>query len=468
MPSSSQIRNALAYMAVTVLVLVFLNIYSASASRDLMFKAKCSSAQDKLKVVTSSFSGVDALTQETAEQIIAVIGDMNVTRLIVTDASGRALYDSVPGQNAEGKFVLLEPVVQALGGSDFFHCVYENSTLKSYAASPVLLHDTVVGCVYLMEYDASQGSIIASLERTIFRGSLVLIGIIFLCAVVFTVTGSSRMRRIMTSMRLVREGEYSHKIQMRGSDEYATLAAEFNKLTDKLQQTEITERQFVSDASHELKTPLASIKLLSDSILQNEMDPETQREFIGDIGREADRLGRLTQKLLTLTKLDSSVEEEREILDAAPVVRKVVRMLLPLARLRGIGIDTTFEPDCSVMTVEDDLYQIVFNLTENAIKYNRQDGWVGVSVRRAGDQVELRVEDNGAGIPPESMEHIFERFYRVDKARSRAAGGAGLGLSIVHDMVERSYGTITVQARPGGGTIFTVRFPHFDLEEDET
>ena len=154
MPSSSQIRNALAYMAVTVLVLVFLNIYSASASRDLMFKAKCSSAQDKLKVVTSSFSGVDALTQETAEQIISVIGDMNVTRLIVTDASGRALYDSVPSQNAEGKFVLLEPIVQALDCNDVFSCVYENNTLKSYAASPVLMHDTVVGCVYLMEYDA--------------------------------------------------------------------------------------------------------------------------------------------------------------------------------------------------------------------------------------------------------------------------------------------------------------------------
>ena len=155
-----------------------------------------------------------------------------------------------------------------------------------------------------MEYDASQGSIIASLERTIFRGSLVLIGIIFLCAVVFTVTGSSRMRRIMTSMRLVREGEYSHKIQMRGSDEYATLAAEFNKLTDKLQQTEITERQFVSDASHELKTPLASIKLLSDSILQNEMDADTMREFVADIGAESDRLTRMAQKLLTLSRAD--------------------------------------------------------------------------------------------------------------------------------------------------------------------
>ena len=196
------------------------------------------------------------------------------------------------------------------------------------------------------------------------------------------------------------------------------------------------------------------------------MDPETQREFIGDIGREADRLGRLTQKLLTLTKLDSSVEEEREILDAAPVVRKVVRMLLPLARLRGIGIDTTFEPDCSVMTVEDDLYQIVFNLTENAIKYNRQDGWVGVSVRRAGDQVELRVEDSGAGIPPESMEHIFERFYRVDKARSRAAGGTGLGLAIAKEIVEKHGGHIELESEYGKGTTVHITLPT-DLAPDE-
>lgn len=115
-------------------------------------------------------------------------------------------------------------------------------------------------------------------------------------------TGSGRMRQILTSMRLVREGEYSHKIQMRGSDEYATLATEFNKLTDKLQQTEITERQFVSDASHELKTPLASIKLLSDSILQNEMDVDTMREFVADIGAESDRLTRMAQKLLTLSR----------------------------------------------------------------------------------------------------------------------------------------------------------------------
>ena len=463
MPSSSQIRNALAYMAVTVLVLVFLNIYSASASRDLMFKAKCSSAQDKLKVVTSSFSGVDALTQETAEQIIAVIGDMNVTRLIVTDASGRALYDSVPGQNAEGKFVLLEPVVQALGGSDFFHCVYENSTLKSYAASPVLLHDTVVGCVYLMEYDASQGSIIASLERTIFRGSLVLIGIIFLCAVVFTVTGSSRMRRIMTSMRLVREGEYSHKIQMRGSDEYATLAAEFNKLTDKLQQTEITERQFVSDASHELKTPLASIKLLSDSILQNEMDADTMREFVSDIGSEADRLTRMTQKLLTLNRAESA-EVQHEIVDLSVTLSSVFRMLVPLADKAQIKLTAKVDRDCTILAFEDDAYQIMFNLVENGIKYNRPGGKVHVTVEHTAEDVVFSVQDTGVGIPDDAKEHIFERFYRVDKARSRQAGGSGLGLSIVHDLVSRNFGAIDVKTVIGQGTCFTVSFPYFETE----
>ena len=455
-------------MLITSLALLLLNYFSAKTTRELMFRAKYASAQDKIQVVASAFSGVDPLTPESAEQVISVLGNINAARLIVTNAEGTAVYDSSENQNAIGQRVLLPAVVEALRGSDVFHSAYQDDALVSSAAVPIMDHDSPNGCVYLMDYDAEQGNIIANLERTILQGSFVLLGAIILFSAFFATTSSRRMRKILTSMRMVREGEYSHKIQMRGSDEFATLATEFNKLTDRLQESEAQQRQFVSDASHELKTPLASIKLLSDSILQNEMDPETQREFIGDIGREADRLGRLTQKLLTLTKLDSSVEEEREILDAAPVVRKVVRMLLPLARLRGIGIDTTFEPDCRVMTVEDDLYQIVFNLTENAIKYNRQDGWVGVSVRRAGDQVELRVEDNGAGIPPESMEHIFERFYRVDKARSRAAGGAGLGLSIVHDMVERSYGTITVQARPGGGTIFTVRFPHFDLEEDET
>ena len=418
----------------------------------MTFHAQADSLESKAQLLSNALLQLDELSAGRAAQAVNSMEELHTTRTVVTDAAGVAVYDSLTTGNAEGKTLLFPELVTALDGSDVFFS----------------RGGRTLGAVYLMSYDTDQGELIAALERNILRISFALEGGVVLFSLFFSAAFSRRMRAILNQVGRMREGDYSQQPPVRGHDEVERLSRAFNELAARLESSEARRRQFVSDASHELKTPLASIKLLSDSILQNEMDPETQREFIGDIGREADRLGRLTQKLLTLTKLDSSVEEEREILDAAPVVRKVVRMLLPLARLRGIGIDTTFEPDCSVMTVEDDLYQIVFNLTENAIKYNRQDGWVGVSVRRADDQVELRVEDNGAGIPPESMEHIFERFYRVDKARSRAAGGAGLGLSIVHDMVERSYGTITVQARPGGGTIFTVRFPHFDLEEDET
>ena len=299
--------------------------------------------------------------------------------------------------------------------------------------------------------------------------SLVLIGILFLCAVVFSMTGSERMRQILTSMRLVREGEYSHKIQMRGSDEYATLATEFNKLTDKLQQTEITERQFVSDASHELKTPLASIKLLSDSILQNEMDADTMREFVADIGAESDRLTRMAQKLLTLSRASADETEggEHEVVDVGRTLSRVFRMLVPLADRQTVELTASVEKGCTILSFEDDAYQILFNLVENGIKYNREGGSVHVRVRHADDTVVIDVEDTGTGIPESALPSIFNRFYRVDKARSRQAGGAGLGLSIVHEMVGRNFGTIEVTSKVGEGSRFTVTFPSFGSGEEE-
>ena len=118
------------------------------------------------------------------------------------------------------------------------------------------------------------------------------------------------------------------------------------------------------------------------------------------------------------------------------------------------------------MMVEHDLYQIAFNLTENAIKYNRERGWIGIELRRSGEEVILSVADSGVGIPEEARTRVFDRFYRVDKARSRAAGGSGLGLSIVRDMVVRNDGTITVLPREGGGTVFTVSFPLFEIQEE--
>ena len=454
-------------MVIASLALVFLNIYSASNTRELMFQAKYASMQDKIQVVASSFETADTLSTETVDQVISVLGDINVSRLLITDGEAKVLYDSSVRQNAVGQYALLEAVVQALGGSDVFHCAYHAGALQSFAAVPIMSRATPIGCVYVMDFDAEQGEIIENLERNILRGSWILLGGIVACSAIFSVVSSKRMRKILMSMRLVREGEYSHKIQMRGDDEYTTLATEFNKLTDRLQESEATQRQFVSDASHELKTPLASIKLLSDSILQNDMDADTMREFVSDIGNESDRLTRMTQKLLTLSKADAQTTCEHEVVDLGETVRRVFRMLVPLADRTQIQLTASLDRGCYVLSMEDDAYQIIFNLVENGIKYNHAGGSVHVTVRHTQDEAELLVEDTGMGIPQDAIEHIFERFYRVDKARSRQAGGSGLGLSIVHELVERNFGTIEVSSKEGEGTKFTVRMPYFELEEED-
>ena len=442
-----------------------LNLYASNTIRSMIFSAQERSLADKAQLMTAALLQVDDLTAPQAEQAVDSLEDLHTTRIVVTDSAGVALYDSLGVGNAEGRLLLFPEIASALRGNDIFFSRFTNEAIESRAAMPIMQNGRIRGVVYLMEYDADQGELIAVLQRNVIRISIALEICIIIVSFFFSAVFSRRMRRILQSVRSMRDGDYSAKVRLRGHDELNRLGREFNDLAERLDSSEQKRRQFVSDASHELKTPLASIKLLSDSILQNEMDVDTEREFIGDIGREADRLGRLTQKLLTLTKLDSALDEDREIIDAVTTVQKVVRMLRPVANLKNITLECTWETGCNLMTVEDDLYQIVFNLTENAIKYNRENGWVGVTLSKTDTDAVLQIADHGVGIPQDAMEHIFDRFYRVDKARSRAAGGAGLGLSIVRDMVERNYGTIHVAANEGGGTVFTVTFPLFDGEE---
>ena len=258
----------------------------------------------------------------------------------------------------------------------------------------------------------------------------------------------------------MREGAYSHRAAVKGSDEIGQIAAEFNSLTDRLQTTEDARRRFVSDASHELKTPLAGIRLLTDSILQTgDMDADTTREFVGDIGREAERLTRITENLLRLTRLDSGAVPPVTPVPVAPVLERVARMLAVLAREKNVTLSYEAEPQAVALATEDDVHQILYNLMDNGIKYSGTDGFVHAAAATDGDWVVLTVEDNGIGIPEDDLPHIFERFYRVDKMRSRAIGGTGLGLSIVKDTVENRGGSITAAARQGGGTVFTVRLP---------
>ena len=189
---------------------------------------------------------------------------------------------------------------------------------------------------------------------------------------------------------------------------------------------------------------------------------------VADIGNEADRLNRMTAKLLSLTRAENPQPQESEIIYMAPTVQRVAKMLRTNASWSGVTFCLELDEDTPVLILEDDLYQIVFNLMENGIKYNLPGGTLTVHLGRQEDNAVLTVSDTGMGIPEDALEHIFERFYRVDKARSRKSGGSGLGLAIVRTIVQRNRGEISVSSTVGKGTVFTVTFPAFDTEVDKS
>jgi len=457
-------RYASVYMVVTFIVLVLLNVYCSQISQQLFYNNKKTAMIERCLVVASEISDLEIVNSSNITNIISQLDGLNHTRLIITDKNCICLYDS--SQTDIGKYILFPEVIQAMPGYNIFSWSYDNGAMQSRAAVPVYSYGTLIGSVYIMEYDTEQGALIQNLQHNIFIGTLVLEIAVIIFSVFFAILYNSRLRKITTSMRIIQEGDYSHRVTMRGKDELRVLAEAFNSLIDRLRTSEQKRSQFVSDASHELKTPLASIKLLTDSILQNPMDEETVREFVTDIGNEADRLNRMSQKLLTLSKIESQTDNDCEIVYVGPTIEKVARMLSALAEKQQIQISTDLIEDCPILILEDDLYQIIFNLVENGIKYNKTGGSLRISVFREDDDVVLQVKDSGVGIPEDALGHIFERFYRVDKARSRKSGGSGLGLSIVRNIVERNGGTIHVSSTVDQGTLFKVTFPAFETEVD--
>ena len=460
---STHFRYAVTYIVITFAVLLFLNIYSSKTNQSIFYNSKRTSMLERCYLASSEISDLQVMNRNTVSQALSGISSLRVSRVIVTDESAGIIYDSAY-TSPEMRYALFPEIITALSVNDVFSWKYSDGTMVSKAATPILSYGSLVGCIYIMEYDNQQGALIHSLQMNTFIITMALEFLLIAFSLLFSKAFTARVRKIMVSMRIIREGDYSHRVKMGGNDELTVLGEEFNELVERLRTSEAKRRQFVSDASHELKTPLASIKLLSDSILQNDMDTETAKEFVEDIGNEAERLNRMSQKLLSLSYIEVHPDSDFEITYIAPTIERVARMVSAIATKNNIQIDLKIENDSSILILEDDLYQIIFNLAENGIKYNTPGGKLTISLDRQEEIAVLRIADTGVGIPPESLEHIFERFYRVDKARSRETGGSGLGLSIVRSIVERNGGQIFVESTLGQGTVFTVHFPLFETE----
>jgi len=242
--------------------------------------------------------------------------------------------------------------------------------------------------------------------------------------------------------------------------ELAQLATTFNELLDRIEAAHVSQNRFVADASHELRTPLTILRGEIDVALRRPRSPAEYADVLQSSREEIERLSRLVDNLMTLARADAGEAlVRREPVDFTAIARDVCRKLAAFAEQRKVTL-TCEAPDSAVVSGDSvALTQLLFNLIENALRYTPAGESAKVSVTRSDTEIAVEVADHGSGISPEHLPHLFERFYRVDKARSREFGGAGLGLSIVKTLAEAHDGSVEVRSEVGQGSTFTVRLP---------
>jgi histidine kinase len=259
----------------------------------------------------------------------------------------------------------------------------------------------------------------------------------------------------------IAEGRYDERVQVYGADELAQLALRFNQMAEKLNQVESMRRQLIGDVSHELRTPLTAIKGSMEGLMDGVL-PATQETY-QQIHAEADRLNRLVDDLQELSRVESHAYElDIRPLAAASLVQTVVKRLMPQAEAKHISLDLDLPADLPrVLADEGRAIQVLTNLTGNALQHTPENGRITIAATRLDQEVRVSVRDTGMGIPPEHLPHIFDRFYRADKSRSRrAGGGSGIGLTIARALVEAHGGRLWAEsAGEGAGSTFTFTLP---------
>ncbi len=446
------------------MVIIILNTYPITISRDIVFRSKENSLKPGAIQIGASVEMLERVTPANIELVMGMLETGQFSYITVLSSEQDILYYQGARENGFDESVAKRVIDKSLRDcSDEFISTFSDGVFRSYSAVPILSQGEIVAIVFAYEYDKDEGALITGLRSDLFRISIALGVLTILISLIYSRTFTKKITKILNAIGNVREGEYTYRIDVKGNDELAQLGDEFNSLTGRLQETEQIRRRFVADASHELKTPLASIKLLSDSILETPgIDQATVNDFVTDIRDESERLSRITAQLLNLTRLDNRLSAASAEVNCCEIGERVARSLRPIADAAGVKLKLHLEPDAYIMATGDELFQIIFNLGENAIKYNIEGGSVYIHIFKKDKFVSITVDDTGIGIPDRDIPYIFDRFYRVDKSRGREEGGSGLGLSIVKSTAERHGGEVSCEKSTEGGMRFTVRFPAYE------
>ena len=380
-------------------------------------------------------------------------------RVMVIDKDLRVIKDTYSLD--EGKTDVSENVVRCMKGerTNF----YDRTNHYIEVTSPIVERggEKVLG-VMLASVSTDN---IETTKQVLYTHGGVIVGIAMILLAMLSVFLADRMVRpihkITGAIENVTEGYSDDVLHVDTFTETRQLSEAFNKMLGRLKILDESREEFVSNVSHELKTPMTSMKVLADSLLEQDNVPvEMYQEFMQDIAKEIDRENQIITDLLSLVKMDRSGQTMNiQTMNINDLLEQILKRLKPIAEKKNVEmVMETFRP-VNAEVDETKFTLAVSNLVENAIKYNHENGWVHVSLNADHKYFYVKVEDSGIGIPEQDQAHIFERFYRVDKSHSREIGGTGLGLAIARNAVLVHRGSIKVYSNEGEGTTFTVRIP---------
>lgn len=388
-------------------------------------------------------------------------------RILVMSKTGTVIVDSHSELNGRAIMTAeIDDIInRRMDRSYGFHRLGDVGSKEwvGYYASAIIYEGATIGIFLRSNSIMDLVQQLDSLQMTIQVYFFALLIVVILLGFFISEVITRPINRLQSVMLKASRGIFSERAPVTGNDEVSELSRTFNMMSEKIENLDNTRNRFISNASHELKTPLSAIKVLVESILlqgDDELDPEMVRDFLGDVNKEVDRLSHIVGDLLTLVQMDSS-EIRLNLKDAslAETVRDTLKRLSPIAKHRGVTVGLQVGEDSAVKIDIIRFSQIIYNLVDNSIKYARENGSVQVEVSRTDTEAIVRVSDDGIGIPPADIPHLFDRFYRVDKARSRETGGTGLGLSIVREVINMHHGDISVESQENVGTTFIVRLP---------
>ncbi len=446
------------FLSAVLMAEIFLVSYEKQAMVQLSNDVK-----NQCQILGNQISSADFLHNphnESLENDLAQVATLYDGRIILIDEDFNIVKDTYALE--EEKTMVSEEVVKCFKGEASGY--YASGRFVELTVPIMAGSETEKKIAGVILVSASTDSIYAKLSE-FRRSSEIWVSVIAICSLAFSILLSNWLVRPLKHMNQyigdLAEGSLDGDLDIHDCTETENISNTFNIMLARLRLVEESRQEFVANVSHELKTPLTSMKVLADSLLmQGDAPVELYKEFMQDIANEIDRESSVISDLLTLVKMDrKSTELNVASTDINDFIEQILKRLRPIAE--KANIELVFESNRSV-TAEIDATKLSLafsNLVENAIKYNRENGWVRVSLDADHKFFYVKVSDSGIGIPQESIDYIFERFYRVDKSHSREIGGTGLGLAITRSAVVAHRGAIKVQSTVDEGTTFIVRIP---------